>query len=158
MKKIPRRVVTGVCEGRSCVVEDSLVNNVSEDFPNLVISDIWQTSNMPAHLDFEAPIANTAFPTVIKEGTYARYVHIPPDRELGVAYDPLQKAEHPLMHATNSLDYILIVSGELYLITDTEETLLMAGDIVIQRGTRHAWSNRSSQPCIQFAVLIDAII
>ncbi|MGE8430928.1 MAG: cupin domain-containing protein [Sphingobacterium sp.] len=63
---------------------------------------------------------------------------------------------HPLMHQTASLDYIVILSGEIYLITDTEETLLQAGDIVIQRGTNHAWSNRSDQMCLQLAILIDA--
>ncbi|MNW20048.1 Cupin domain protein [compost metagenome] len=60
------------------------------------------------------------------------------------------------MHQTASLDYIVIISGEIYLITDIEETLLQAGDIVIQRGTNHAWSNRSDQMCLQLAILIDA--
>lgn len=61
-----------------------------------------------------------------------------------------------VMHQTASVDYIVILSGEIYLITDTEETLLQAGDIVIQRGTNHAWSNRSDQMCLQLAILIDA--
>ncbi|MNF15632.1 Cupin domain protein [compost metagenome] len=60
------------------------------------------------------------------------------------------------MHQTDTLDYIIIISGEIYLIVDEEETLLKAGDIVIQRGTNHAWSNRSDSPCIQLAVLLDA--
>ena len=62
------------------------------------------------------------------------------------------------MHQTNTLDYIVILSGEIYLIVDEEETLLQAGDIVVQRGTNHAWSNRSDLPCIQLAVLLDATI
>ncbi|MCD9853521.1 cupin domain-containing protein [Epilithonimonas sp. JDS] len=60
------------------------------------------------------------------------------------------------MHQTKSLDYIIILSGEIFLITDTDETLLQAGDIVIQTGTNHTWSNRSNENCIQLAVLIDA--
>lgn len=60
------------------------------------------------------------------------------------------------MHQTDTLDYIIIISGEIYLIVDEEETLLKAGDIVIQRGTNHAWSNRSDLPCIQLAILLDA--
>ncbi|WP_262410418.1 cupin domain-containing protein [Flavobacterium johnsoniae] len=60
------------------------------------------------------------------------------------------------MHQTDTLDYIVILAGEIYLIVDEEETLLQAGDIVIQRGTNHAWSNRSDLSCIQLAVLLDA--
>ena len=60
------------------------------------------------------------------------------------------------MHQTPTLDYVVILSGELYLIMEDGETLLQPGDIVIQRGTNHAWSNRSDEPCIQLAVLIDA--
>lgn len=63
---------------------------------------------------------------------------------------------HPLMHKTQTLDYIIILSGELYLIMEDTETLLKPGDIVIQCGTNHAWSNRTDQPCLQLAILLDA--
>lgn len=52
--------------------------------------------------------------------------------------------------------YVIILSGELYLILDEQETLLKAGDIVVQLGSNHAWSNRSNKPCIQIAILLDA--
>lgn len=61
-----------------------------------------------------------------------------------------------VMYETATLDYIIILSGEIYRILDEEETLLRAGDIVIQRGKNHAWSNRSDTHCIQMAVLLDA--
>lgn len=63
---------------------------------------------------------------------------------------------HPLMHETKTLDYIVILSGEIYLILEEGETLLKPGDIVIQRGTNHAWSNRSDENCIQLAILLEA--
>jgi len=110
---------------------------------------------MPASLKEETPIDNTAMPSVIKNGTYMRYVQIPPDKSLGI--EAAVGAPHPLMHKTASLDYIIILSGTVYLITDTEETLLQAGDIVIQRATNHAWSNRSDEHCIQLAILIDVV-
>ncbi|WP_313093645.1 cupin domain-containing protein [Chryseobacterium flavum] len=69
-----------------------------------------------------------------------------------------KKRPHPMMHQTLTLDYIIILFGELYLIMEEGETLLKPGDIVIQRGTNHAWSNRSDEPCIQLAILIDAKI
>ncbi|MCW3161454.1 cupin domain-containing protein [Chryseobacterium oryctis] len=154
MKKIPRRVVTGIKNGKSAIVEDEIVKNTVEHFPNLIISDIWNTQQIPASLDFENPIPNLGFPQTPKNGTYFRYVSIPPDKDLGVE---IKEGEpHPMMHQTPTLDYIIILSGELYLIMEEGETLLKPGDIVIQRGTNHAWSNRSDEPCIQLAILIDA--
>lgn len=154
MNKIPRRIVTGIENGRSTIIEDQPIENVVEHLPGLIISDIWNTQKMPASLDFETQIPNTGFPQTPKNGTYFRYVSIPPDKDLGVEF--IVGAPHPMMHKTQTLDYIIILSGELYLIMEEGETLLKAGDIVIQRGTNHAWSNRSDEACIQLAVLIDA--
>lgn len=154
MNKIPRRIVTGIKNGKSVIIEDETVKNAVEHFPDLIISDIWNTQQMPASLDFEIPIPNTGFPQTPKNGTYFRYVSIPPDKDLGVEIEAGKP--HPMMHQTQTLDYIIILSGELYLIMEEGETLLKPGDIVIQRGTNHAWSNRSEKPCIQLAVLIDA--
>ena len=61
-----------------------------------------------------------------------------------------------MIKCLNILDYIIILSGELFLIVEDSETLLKAGDIVIQQGTNHAWSNRSNKLCIQLAILLDA--
>lgn len=154
MNKIPRRIVTGIENGKSTIIEDQPIENVVEHFPGLIISDIWNTQKMPASLDFETQIPNTGFPQTPRNGTYFRYVSIPPDKDLGVEF--IVGAPHPMMHKTQTLDYIIILSGELYLIMEEGETLLKAGDIVIQRGTNHAWSNRSDEACIQLAVLIDA--
>ncbi|CAI2768431.1 cupin domain-containing protein [Flavobacterium collinsii] len=154
MKTIPRRIVTGIQNGKSIIEKDALVTNVSEHFPGLIISDIWSTDCMPVLLNEEKVIENTAFPHTPENGSYFRYVQIPPDASLGIV---AHKGEpHPLMHQTDTLDYIVILSGEIYLIVDEGETLLQAGDIVVQRGTNHAWSNRSELPCIQLAVLLDA--
>lgn len=156
MNKIPRRIVTGIKNGKSIIVEDQQVKNAVEHLPGLIISDIWNTQNTPASLDFETTIPNTGFPQTPKNGTYFRYVVIPPDKDLSVEF---KKGEpHPMMHQTSTLDYIIILSGELHLIMEEGETILKPGDIVIQRGTNHAWSNRSDEPCIQLAVLIDAEI
>ncbi len=158
--KAPRRIVTGYKEGKSGIIEDKLVDNVEEHIPGLFTYDIWATNTMPVVIDKPVIISNTLFPNTPKNGTYFRYVQIPPDTEL--TRDPLQRAAeknnfpHPLMHQTNTIDYIIILYGELYLILDSEETLLKPGDIVIQQGTNHAWSNRSDKPCIQLAILLDA--
>lgn len=152
---IPRRIVTGLKNGRSLIVEDKKVTNVSEHLPGLLISDIWATNSMPVDLTQELLIDNTLVPDPPKQGSYFRYVSIPPDKDLGIP-EMIANETHPLMHKTDTLDYIIILSGELYLILDEEETLLKTGDIVIQKGTNHAWSNRSDQPCVQLAILLDA--
>lgn len=151
---IPRRVVTGTKNGRSVITEDTVLKNVSEEIPGLVLSDIWATNAIPAPFE-EHKIPNVTMPVTPGNGTFFRYVQIPPDSELDLP--PVKEGMlHPLMHQTDTLDYIVILSGELWLILEESETLLKPGDIVIQRGTNHAWSNRSDQPCIQLAVLIDA--
>lgn len=62
---------------------------------------------------------------------------------------------HPLMHRTKTVDYGIVLEGEVYLVLDKEETLLKAGDVVVQRGTNHAWANRSDRPCRMAFILID---
>jgi len=154
MRKIPRRIVTGIKNGKSVITEDQIVTNVVDHFHGLYISDIWNTNQTPANLGDPSNLPNTGIPQIPKNGTNLRYVCIPPDKELGIVEEVGQP--HPLMHQTETLDYVIILSGELYLIMEEGETLLQPGDIVIQRGTNHAWSNRSNEPCIQLAVLIDA--
>ncbi|WP_234994532.1 cupin domain-containing protein [Pedobacter caeni] len=156
MTAIPRRIVTGYKDGISVIVEDKKVTNVSEHIPGLVISDIWATNTMPVDLNQDIYVENTLIPDPPKNGTYFRYVSIPPDKEMGIPEITKENGPHPFMHKTETLDYIIILSGEVYLILEGEETLLKTGDIVIQKATNHAWSNRSEQPCIQLAILIDA--
>ena len=67
-----------------------------------------------------------------------------------------KNARHPGFHKTDSIDYAIVLSGEIYALMDEGEVLLKAGDVLIQRGTSHAWSNRTEQPCCVAFVLIDA--
>ena len=77
--------------------------------------------------------------------------------EIGDAHASTVKAKspHPLMHRTESVDYGIVISGEMTLVLDKGETLLKAGDVVIQRGTNHAWANRSGKPCRMLFILVD---
>jgi quercetin dioxygenase-like cupin family protein len=61
-----------------------------------------------------------------------------------------------MMHKTNTVDYIVVLKGEIYAILDKGETLLRAGDVFVQRGTNHSWSVRGSEPCVIAVVLVDA--
>jgi mannose-6-phosphate isomerase-like protein (cupin superfamily) len=60
------------------------------------------------------------------------------------------------MHVTDSIDYLVVMSGEMHMLMEDGETLLKQGDCIVQRGTKHAWVNRSGKPCVIAAVLVDA--
>ena len=62
----------------------------------------------------------------------------------------------PMMHKTSTVDYIIVLKGEIYAVMETGEKLLRAGDILVQRGTNHSWSVRGNEPCIVAAVLVSA--
>ena len=162
MNPIPRIVITGEQSGKSTIIKDGLATNISEHIPGLIISDIWATDTMPVDLNRETLCENTLLPITPKNGSYFRYVNIPPDAELKKYFPDEENADpnkpHPLMHKTETLDYIIIIAGEIYMILDETETLLKTGDIVIQRKTNHAWSNRSDQTCIMLAILLDSNI
>ncbi len=102
-------------------------------------------------------------------GTIFRLVEIPPESttsfdakgiftELGSSTKPSAEdsARHPTMHKTHSVDYLVVISGEMYMVMEKGETLLRQGDCVVQRGTNHAWVNKSSVPCLIAAILVDA--
>lgn len=151
---VPRVVLTGIKDNKSFIQSDGPAPDSKEHFEGLIISDIWATDSMPVNIGIRSKTENTGLPLTPKNGSYVRYVSIPPDKDLGLQFEEGQP--HPLMHQTSTLDYVIILSGELYLILDEEETLLKAGDIVVQCGTNHAWSNRSDKPAIQLAILLDA--
>ena len=72
------------------------------------------------------------------------------------AIDPAKGAEHPFAHRTDTIDYQIVLAGEIDMVLDDSVVHLEAGDIVVQRGTNHAWVNRGDRPCVLAAVQIDA--
>ena len=79
-------------------------------------------------------------------------------KDMGLAgtADIGEKPRHPGMHRTDSIDYAVIMSGEIDLLLDDSDVHLKAGDVVVQRGTKHAWANRGDEPCKIAFILIDA--
>ena len=69
---------------------------------------------------------------------------------------PDKKSADPMMHRTNTVDYIVVLKGEIHAIMEKGETLLRAGDVLVQRGTNHSWSVRGNEPCIIGVVLVNA--
>ncbi|CAN5630834.1 cupin domain-containing protein [soil metagenome] len=173
-----RRVVTGHdSRGRAVVTSDGLAPNViaHPHRPGYFSTQLWTTFATPA------PIGNETDPTAAgklplsppKNGSVIRVVDFPPEPDSIRTLDGEQAAaafaaigghdastfqagaKHPFMHRTESMDYGLVLSGQIHLVLDDSETLLSAGDVVIQRGTNHAWSNRSGAHCQMLFVLID---
>lgn len=171
------RVVTGHdAQGRSIVSSAGALPSVVEiaAIPGTVFHEVWNTSTSPVRVDNGAD--PTLGPLVLSppaNGTRMRFVDIPPDTEefLASARHKMQDAfsqigeveastvradsPHPLMHRTESVDYGIVIEGEMTLVLDRGEVALKPGSVVIQRGTNHAWANRSGKPCRMLFILID---
>ena len=135
----------------------------------------WKTSASPVIVRAEEPDP-TEGPKVIHpphQGTVFRISEIAPETEAIRNIDPAKAKEvfkamgaenastfgknqrHPFMHRTETVDYAVVLEGEVVLLLDEDEVHLKAGDVVIQRGTNHAWSNRSDKPVKMLYVLVD---
>ena len=174
--KLPdiRRVVTADdAQGRSRIVEDAparAVRTVAER-PGYRAVNVWRTAETPARID--AADATPGHRGILppKNGTLLRIIDFPPepadpaelkrrlDATFGGIYEDAQHdktyARHPGMHRTDTVDYAIVLEGEIWAVMDEGETLLRAGDVLIQRGTNHAWANRCDRTARIAFVLID---
>jgi mannose-6-phosphate isomerase-like protein (cupin superfamily) len=171
------RIVTGHdASGRAIVAMRGALPTVVAiaAIPGTVFHEVWATTGTPA------PVDNGSDPTTAalmlpppRQGTRIRFVDIPPDTaeflaqgaatmkdaftQIGDAAASTVQAHspHPLMHRTESVDYGVVIEGELTLVLDDSEVQLKVGSVVVQRGTNHAWANRSGRPCRMLFVLVD---
>ena len=152
-----RRIITGHDEnGTAIFVEDQICPHrfAIGGCENFVTAEIWRQNESPADNDGEY-VDTTDCPFNINpdpNGNVFRIMQFPPDGELGMKEDSITP-EPPMMHRTASLDYAVVLEGEVYAVIDGGEKLMKKGDILIQRGTIHAWSNRSDKPCTILFVL-----
>jgi mannose-6-phosphate isomerase-like protein (cupin superfamily) len=171
------RVVTGHdAHGKAVITSNGPLPTVVEiaAIPGTVFHEVWSTHATPAPVD-NAPdpsLGALSLPPP-QHGTRIRFVDIPPDTadylahgaermhaafsQIGDAGASTTKADspHPLMHRTESVDYGVVIEGEMTLILDDSEALLKPGSVVVQRGTNHAWANRSGKVCRMLFVLVD---
>lgn len=173
-----RRVVTGHdATGRAIVLSDGPPPHVTRppQQPGLAFHELWNTRASPAPVT-----ASEAEPTDLyrdtpppPQGAIMRIVDIPPEGRDGPAFDKetaralFEKVglgenadhtipgRHPLMHRTRSIDFGVVLEGQIVLLLDDEEVALKAGDVVVQRGTIHAWANRSDGIARVLFVLVD---
>jgi naringenin degradation protein FdeH len=175
MPKPIRRVVTGHdAAGRSVFIADGAAPQVYRRGPGSAeVTELWESRSAPADNRGNAEVTDHPFRLMPpKSGTVFRIIEYPPDRQRLAALE-LQRTgaddgsghkdafdrgapRHPGFHKTSSVDYAIVLSGEIYALMDEGEVLLKAGDVLIQRGTNHAWSNRTNEPATLAFVLVDA--
>lgn len=166
-----RRIVTANNEaGRSYLLSDTLLPKRDPAPGERVRTDLWITRAAPAsNAGTEDPIGDgisTTIPPADRGGTAIRISDFAPDAEeaarpeelarRGCHVTPERSARHPGFHATDTVDYAVCLEGEIWAVMDEGETLMRSGDVLVQRGTFHAWSNRSDRVCRMLFVLIDA--
>jgi Cupin domain len=170
-----RRVVTGHDRNRRSIISSDGAPTIVpfKAVPGTMFYELWNTNEMPV------PIDNGADPThrplqlqPTQHGSIIRIVDIPPDSVqnkvsaedvaaafasmgAGHAVEGQENARHKIMHRTQSIDYGIVLSGEVWLLVDEGEVKLGPGDIVIQRGTNHAWSNRTEEMTRIAFILLD---
>lgn len=139
-----RRVVTGHDEqGRARVLIDEQVQNTFSHRAGAEFSVIWSTEGFPVDNDGNEDPANKKIGTAIENGSVFRIVSFAP----GVA---------PRNHRTSSIDYGVVISGEIDMVLDGQTVTLRAGDVLVQRGTIHDWINNGTVPCVIAFSLIAA--
>lgn len=169
-----RRVVTGHDRnGHSVFIADGPAGTVKEmeSMPGLALTDLWVTKGAPA--DNSGNEDAVAGRDVILEpaphGTIFRVVEFPPDSawrdradadtafaSIGAAHAKDKNTADAMMHKTATIDYLIVLKGEIWAILDDAEVLLKQGDVMIQRGTNHSWSVKTDEPCLLAAILVGA--
>jgi naringenin degradation protein FdeH len=161
-----RRVVTGHKDGKGVVLYDGpAANRKVRQASGLVSTLLWVTDEAPADISGRADRAarEIGVPPPPR-GSIFRVVEFPPGRkemsreavleEMGLSHQ--SGSIHPGMHKTRSIDYAVVMEGEIDMVLDGSEVHLAAGDVLVQQGTNHAWVNRGTRPCRIAFVLIDA--
>ena len=169
MSKPVRRIVTGHRpDGRSAIVSDAPAPNVKQRGAGNASTLLWVTDRSPADLSGNGDRDIGVPPP--RNGSIFRIAEFPPHtggeirdneamlRDFGIGSDVKRghRPRHPAIHRTRSLDYVIVLEGEIDLLLDDGEVRLCAGDVVIQRATNHAWINRGDAVCRLGMVFIDA--
>jgi quercetin dioxygenase-like cupin family protein len=139
-----RRVVTGHdANGKAIVTIDEVSQNVVSARPKTSACVVWTTESFPADNDGNEDGGLRKTGTTLANGTVFRVLELEPGNS-------------PRVHRTDSIDYAVVISGEVDMELDDTSVHLKAGDVLVQRGTIHNWVNNGTEPCRIAFVLIDA--
>lgn len=163
-----RRVVTAADPDARSYVESDTLLPAGQPVTGRARAVLWCTDKAPAVVADPDPTGNGLggfLPAAGTGGSLAFILDIPSRPEIGaptgppppgVHVTPDRIARHPGFHATDTLDYCVCLEGEVIAVLDKEEVVLRPGDVLIQRGTFHAWENRGHTPARMLFVMIDA--
>jgi len=169
-----RRIVTeDDAAGRSRIAEDApaaAIRTVAER-PGYRAVNVWRTEESPVNIKSSDTTENHKGILPPKQGTILRIIDFPPEpkdpaerkRRIQATFSGIYRdamhdkssGTHPGMHRTDTVDYAIVLEGEIWAVMDEGETLMRAGDVLIQRGTNHAWANRSDKTARIAFVLMD---
>ena len=150
---VPRRVVTGHdANGKSVFLSDGLVP-VVRHLPGEGVGfyEIWNTAAMPAPVSATEAVEPTQLDLTVPPSTNGTKIRI---NEFFPGHLDHRNLQSPI-HRTESIDYGIVLEGEVVLVLDDSEVTLKAGDVVVQRGTDHAWANRSDKIARMAFILVD---
>ena len=163
-----RRIVAGHDKtGKAIIQFDSEASNVHKPTSSIETTLLWVTDKTPVNNESCADTADQEIGIPPPpNGSIFRVVEFGPESSEGgpdereylssVGATQHEGARHPGMHKTHSIDYAIIMSGEIDMLVDDDEVHVKAGDVVVQRGNNHAWVNRGTKPCKIAFVLIDS--
>ena len=168
-----RRIVTGHnTNGKSIIkIDGPPARSIGEEIGGLY--EIWNETGIA--VDTLSDVDNADSDILLsppKGGSKFRYFKIMPTPQgvsveilnqmaeeafsrIGAAHHRIDIARHPAMHKTKTIDYIILLEGDVTLVLDEDEVRLKPFDVVVQRGTNHAWINNGKEPATLIAVLID---
>ncbi|HUB95504.1 MAG TPA: cupin domain-containing protein [Stellaceae bacterium] len=169
-----RRIVTGHnAAGKSIFVMDGAAPSVNANNNGVTVTELWETRATPAsNAGTEDPTLHASRLLPPKNGSNFRVIEYLPDKQRIAAIRErggqqqsamiegyqrdTQNQRHPGFHKTDTVDYAIVLKGEIWALMDEGELLMKTGDVLIQRGTSHAWSVRTDEPAYVAFVLIDA--
>jgi mannose-6-phosphate isomerase-like protein (cupin superfamily) len=168
-----RRVVTGHdAQGKAVVLFEGVCPSRVAHDGGIAATSVWLTDQTPAEIDAtddRGALVRALEPPA--EGSIFRIVEFPPADpkvmsritradifgEEAKAITPTSHArQHPLMHRTKTIDYVVVMSGEIDMWLDDSTVHMKAGDVMVQQGTNHAWINTGKEPCIIAFAMIDS--
>ena len=168
-----RRVVTGYdSDGKSTIISDGGATARLERPGGATVTEIWRADQLPDSVDAAGPLSDVTVLSPPPEGLAVRICTFPPDSamdastygtyaaSLAQSYGPDAASatvkEIPGIHRTETVDVVTVISGEIWVVTENGETVLRPGDSVVQRGTPHAWSNRTDRTATVVAIMMAA--
>jgi mannose-6-phosphate isomerase-like protein (cupin superfamily) len=173
-----RRIVTGHDKsGKAIIIADGPTPGVktTPNRPGVIFHNMWTTKGAPARYDGPEEVTSPDLPLPPpKSGTTLRLIEFPPEKQVGTVDEATAKKafqeygadgalqhgggarnRHAFMHRTETVDYAICLKGEMTMLLDDSEVVMRPGDVMIQRGTNHAWVNRGDEYCTMAFVLID---